>query len=308
MKIRSLCPELEEVVRKELNEDPKRIESDIQHIKDWIAKQPHLRARSDDQWIIAFLRGCKYSLERVKEKIDLYYTLRTTAADLWQYKYNEAKFMEIIDLGAVLILPKSQTVISPRVILIRSGCYDPNKYHISEILAVSNVIREIAMYDDDTFAIAGGIALQDLSGTTAAHVLQMTPTMRKKMILSGQASSPMRAKGTHFINTPAGFETVFNLMKGLLSEKNRSRLFVHNKNYEELYKYIPKELLPAEYGGNAGTIPELVDYWKKKIIQHSSWLEEDFNNGTDESKRPGKPKTAEDLFGVDGSFRQLEFD
>lgn len=35
------------------------------------------------------------------------------------------------------------------------------------------------------------------------------------------------------------------------------QLYVHNKNYEELYKYIPQETLPAEYGGNAGTIKEI---------------------------------------------------
>lgn len=46
MQIRPLCPELEEKARAELNEDPQRIASDVQHIKDWLAKQPHLRARS----------------------------------------------------------------------------------------------------------------------------------------------------------------------------------------------------------------------------------------------------------------------
>lgn len=46
MSIRPLCPELAEKARLELNEDPKMIQSDLQHIKDWIAKQPHLKART----------------------------------------------------------------------------------------------------------------------------------------------------------------------------------------------------------------------------------------------------------------------
>jgi hypothetical protein len=33
--------------------------------------------------------------------------------------------------------------------------------------------------------------------------------------------------------------------------------FVHNKNFDELYKHIPQEILPAEYGGTAGPIKDI---------------------------------------------------
>lgn len=36
------------------------------------------------------------------------------------------------------------------------------------------------------------------------------------------------------------------------------QLFVHNKNYEDMYKYIPKDVLPAEYGGEGGTTKEII--------------------------------------------------
>lgn len=35
------------------------------------------------------------------------------------------------------------------------------------------------------------------------------------------------------------------------------QLYVHNKNYDEMYKFIPKEYLPKEYGGEAGSIKEI---------------------------------------------------
>ncbi|CAH0700725.1 unnamed protein product [Spodoptera exigua] len=308
MSVRPLTPALEKKAREELNEDPKRLKDDLQHIKDWLAKQPHLKARTDDQWLVAFLRGCKFSLERTKEKLDLYYSLRTTAPELFRIKHTDPIFEDILSLGVFIILPKAPGPDAPQTSIIRPALYDPNKYDILEVMSATNVLMRILLMEDDNATVAGGQSILDLEGVTMAHFMQMTPVTMKKMVVLGQDASPMRMKGTHYLNTPPGFETVFNVMKGLLNEKNKNRLFVHNKNYDELYKYIPKDVLPAEYGGNAGTVASITDYWRNKVKEYSAWLEEDNQYRSDESKRPGKPKTAEDMFGVEGSFRQLQVD
>ena len=51
-----------------------------------------------------------------------------------------------------------------------------------------------------------------------------------------------------------------------------------------------------------------IEEWCKKLESHRSWFLEDEKYGCDEKKRPGKPKTHEDLFGLEGSFRQLNVD
>lgn len=75
---------------------------------------------------------------------------------------------------------------------------------------------------------------------------------------------------------------------------------------EELFKIVPRRLFPAEYGGEAGTIAEICEGWVNKIKEREIFFREQELLGTDESKRPGKPKTNESLFGIDGSFRQLD--
>ncbi|RVE51216.1 hypothetical protein evm_004181 [Chilo suppressalis] len=307
MSLRPLSPELAEKARVELNEDPKRIPDDLNHLKDWIDKQPHLNARKDDQWLLAFLRGCKFSLERSKEKLDLYYTTRRTAPDLFKIHHKDSRFNEILDLGSYIVLPNSGPT-EPMTVIIRPGKYDPEKYNILDIVSVSNVMAKIILQEYDNAVVAGVRTILDLEDVTMGHFFQMTPLTMKKMVVSGQDALPIRMKGTHYLNTPTGFETVFNATKTLLNEKNRNRIFVHNRNYEDMYKYIPKEILPKEYGGYGGTIQEIIDYWEGKIKEYGWWLEEDLQYGTDETLRPGEPKTAADMFGVDGSFRQLEFD
>lgn len=48
MGVRPLSEELQKVALKELNEDPSRIEADIEHIRNWLKKQPHLISRTGE--------------------------------------------------------------------------------------------------------------------------------------------------------------------------------------------------------------------------------------------------------------------
>lgn len=80
--IRSLTNGLAKLAADELNEEPERIASDIEALRNWIEQSPHLKSRTEDQFLIAFLRGCKFSLEKAKHKLDFFYTVRTHAPEL----------------------------------------------------------------------------------------------------------------------------------------------------------------------------------------------------------------------------------
>lgn len=46
MSFRPLPEQLQEKAELELNEDPSRIQEDIDHIREWLSQQPHLIART----------------------------------------------------------------------------------------------------------------------------------------------------------------------------------------------------------------------------------------------------------------------
>ncbi|XP_055530861.1 alpha-tocopherol transfer protein-like [Wyeomyia smithii] len=307
--IRPLCPELAKKAREELNEIPERIDEDLAALRAWLAKSPHIKARDEDQFLLTFLRGGKHSLERAKEKLDMYYTVRTALPELMKNRdpFDE-KMAELLRQGSCLPLPLTETTDGPRILLFRPGVTDPSKFTIQEVFRCNSMIMDIMLKEDDNLGIAGQLAIGDLAGMTMGHLGQFSPTLMKKVSLLNQEASPLRMKGAHHLNAPPGFETIFNIFKGFMNEKNRSRIFVHGSNFEALYDYVPRRLLPQEYGGEAGPIQPIINEWVKKVESYRDYFKEEEQYGTDERKRPGRPKHADSLFGIEGSFRMLNVD
>lgn len=84
MEIRELCSELLKVAKTELNEVPEKNLIHIETIHKWMKENPHMRMRSDAQFLLAFLRGCKFDLDKVKKKLELFYSVRQKSPEIMQ--------------------------------------------------------------------------------------------------------------------------------------------------------------------------------------------------------------------------------
>lgn len=223
--VRPLNPELAKKAREELFEVPERLNEDILALRTWLAKSPHIKSRTDDQFLVTFLRGCKHSLERAKEKLDMNYTIRTVMPEISRNRNPfDEKTAAIIRRGGCLPLPNTETPGSPRIVLVRPGVNDPANCNIHDIFRVNMMFSDIMFREDDNLVVAGQIGILDVSNITMAHVLQMNPTFVKKITTMMQDATPLRFKGMHYINVSPIFETVFNMFKTFLNEKNRSRV------------------------------------------------------------------------------------
>lgn len=54
---------------------------------------------------------------------------------------------------------------------------------------------------------------------------------------------PLRLKGNHHVNIPSGIEKIFMLLRGLLNQKAKDRVSIHDLTYFEymfiaLYLYL----------------------------------------------------------------------
>ncbi len=223
--IRPLNSELQLIARDELHENPNQIQENLDILKKWIEKSAHLTTRSDDQFLVAFLRGCKYSLERTKQKIDLFYTYLTHLTEIVANRDPKLdKINEVIKLGVTIPLPITGSPGSPRILFFRVNAYDPSRVRIEDVMKVFLMINDVLLNEDDNSIVSGQVGIADLSNISMGHIIQMQPAFLKKAIMIWQESSPVRQKGVHYINAPKIFEQLFALLKSLLNEKMRKRV------------------------------------------------------------------------------------
>lgn len=298
--------EMSKQIRVELNENIATRDSDLQIIKEWLAKQPHLPKIDDDRMLMTFLRGCKFSLEKCKQKLDMYFTMRTAAPEFFSNRdITRPEMREICNLVQIPPLP-GLTKNGCRVTVMRGKEKEVPTPNVAECMKLVMMIGDVRLREE-LRGVAGDIYILDASVATPAHFAKFTPTLVKKFFVCVQEAYPVKLKQVHVVNVSPFVDTIVNFVKPFLNEKIRNRIFMHS-TMETLYEYIPREILPTEYGGDAGPIQAIHETWIKKLEEYGPWFAEQDSIKANELLRPGKPKTQDDLFGIDGSFRRLAID
>ena len=118
------------------------------------------------------------------------------------------------------------------------------------------------------------------------------------------------------INMPGLLERFVNMFRSALDDKYKkimrplpsqdtqeilkmARFFfkVLKSNIDIFLQEVGDDILPAELGGNNGTIDDIKEFWKEELPKHSAFLSKVTKYKTDESRRVEGPKTPNDLFG-----------
>ncbi|RXG73197.1 hypothetical protein Avbf_08551 [Armadillidium vulgare] len=218
----TLSKEILEQAQRELNEDPKRVKEDIEHIRQWIKKQPHLHIRTDDFFILRFLRGCKFSLEKTKQKIDMHFTLKAMVPEWFKGRDpDDPVSREILKLGIMVPL-KDLDNKNRRVFLMRNN-YDPRLYDVNALNRAFYMLGDVFYEIDEIHQVTGVVMIMDLKeSTTAAHFLLYPPAVMKKAMVLWQDGYCARYKGMYYIHMNSAFETIFKAFRVFLNEKIKS--------------------------------------------------------------------------------------
>ncbi|MPC26285.1 Alpha-tocopherol transfer protein-like [Portunus trituberculatus] len=163
-----------------------------------------------------------------------------------------------MDGDTTLVMPLPRSAKDQSITLLaRPGLRNPNTTSMDDMMKAVLVTLDLIQEEEESLGIVGFQMLLDAGEMTLAHASQITPPLMKKFATLIQDGYPMRPKGLNYINTPAAFDTVFNIFRSFMKEKMKKRVHIHGSDMESLYKQVPREMLPVEYGGTNGTVEEI---------------------------------------------------
>ncbi|XP_045468133.1 alpha-tocopherol transfer protein-like [Harmonia axyridis] len=299
-------PQLQISIREEWNENLETRDQYLEHIKDWLRRQPHLPDDWGDVELLNFLRSCYFSLERTKQKIDRYFTVRAAIPEFYRdWDIKRPELVAITSVGQACAMPKL-TPEGRRVMILRGFDKNMETPNVTHFIRIAFMFADIRI-KEESHGVSGDVYIFDASILTAGHFAKAAnPVIFKKFLFCLKAY-PIKVKEIHVVNANSMVDIVINWIMLLVKEKYRKLVHVHT-SIETLHDYIPKDVLPEEYGGTCGSSKNFTEQWIKKLEAHTDWFKKRENFKADESKRLGLPIDYDDLFGVDGSFKKLAID
>ncbi|KAF5308782.1 hypothetical protein FQR65_LT06015 [Abscondita terminalis] len=306
MSVRKLPPILQQKAISELNENPQRILEDIESLRSWLKHQPHLKIRDENQFLLGVLRGCKFSIEKSKQKLEMHHTYKTFAAEFFKNKDPfEKSFQSLLNTETLYI---KSYLASPTIYYVRWKNLDEFGMSLAEIGKSFFMNLDVLINEKDEFVINGLIIILDFKDMPLKTFLKWDINVLKKLF-SIINSCYVRIKQIYVINTLPIVHNIYSAVKIVFSKKFERKVSLHNEALtSKLYESVLNDLLPKEFGGLRDDGEQVRAEWKHKFESYKQWFEEDDKYRSYEELRVGPRPTYSHLFEVEGSFRTLDCD
>lgn len=145
------------------------------------------------------------------------------------------------------------------------------------------------MFDDNESKIASGECfIIDGKGVTFRHFLNIAKNMFTVRLYMKymQEAAPFNIRQMHLVNVSSALSKVFFLVRPFFKQEVIDGMHFHTHGLDSLHEFLPKDLLPSEYGGVLGPVNNIhepfmklveakrfVDFLKKYFYLQSTALE-----------------------------------
>ncbi|XP_037824239.1 alpha-tocopherol transfer protein-like [Lucilia sericata] len=243
----------QEKALQELRETPENIENGLKQLQILLEAETDLYIpQTNVEWLMKFLRACKFYPESARDLVKRYYNIRRKYTEITK-DLTPPKLKHVFDANLVTILPQRDQDGRRIVVTVSAG--KPWNYKViphENVYAASTLCTELIQLEQET-QINGVVYIVDLHDLSISQALQFTPYRMKRVLDYIQNNIPLRVKGLHVVNQPKIFEPIFATIKIFFNKKFNERIILHGTNYASLHRYISPDCLPECYGGTLKT-------------------------------------------------------
>ncbi|KAJ3652208.1 hypothetical protein Zmor_018193 [Zophobas morio] len=285
------------------NTSEKSLQQDVITLTKWMQTQPHFPEIMEPKTLQNFLIQNKFSIERCKQKIDMYYTIKSKLPEIYGTINPNSPGMHRARSILYSVLHPRLTKEMCRVLFMKVR----NKDRVNELL-IGDISRnfinlqELRMREDVVF---GDVMVLDCQGL-APLLFKVTPmSMYKSTVLIYERVYSLRLKKVYLLNLPAVGEKILSIVKKIMLPKLFERIEICTA--ETLKESFPIDMLPKDYGGEGYSLEELKDMWDAKFLEKKDFYDRLDQTRIHENLRPGKLKD-DDILGVYGNFKKVDLD
>ncbi|XP_065226849.1 alpha-tocopherol transfer protein-like [Planococcus citri] len=291
----------------DLDATEESIKNGIQCLKEWMRKQPHLPVIEDDEWLFNFLLKSKNSLEIAKKKIEEYFTIKTLMPEIFQDRDPCSETIMNASRQGCYIPTLKLTPDGYRVIIFQ--IFDNSENSFSDAESILKLVQIMIDHSLKVDKIRGTIFIHDLQNASLNVIAKMLPQIRNLVSLTLKAN-PGRFQKVYLLHMKPALEPIISFTKSLMKKKLGERWVIWKDDPKKLATVLPKEVLPAIYGGELElTMEELRDIWFEEVKKCRDWFISDEKNKADLSKKPADDLYENDAaainYGINGSFRKI---
>ncbi|XP_068084830.1 clavesin-2-like [Anabrus simplex] len=241
-----LAPEWQQRAADELNETPETARQELESFRNMVAAEANLHVRTDDAFLLRFLRARKFNCTKAFHMLQRYYVMKLRSPELFKVPRPSEKSY-ILEMQVQNML-EDRDSYGRRVYIFRVEKCDAAAVSIEDIFRTNVMALEHIVEEPET-QIAGLTVIVDMNGFGLQHAKFLSPYYARRTVEVIQETFPLRFKGFHVINQPFYFDAVFAVLKPFLKEKIRRRIYFHGRDLSSLHAFIKPDILPAEYGG-----------------------------------------------------------
>lgn len=148
-----------------------------------------------------------------------------------------------------------------KVSIFRLTDDDPDKINFNDVIKAFYMAADIRLVCTEDVWADGEVPIFDMTNITIRHFTRVVFSTMRLFMKYSQEAHPVIVQQIHIVNCSSLLNRVLAIMRPFLKAEVAERIQTHLPNSDTLFKFIPRELLPKEYNGFAGSIEDIREHW-----------------------------------------------